>query len=186
MKKVLVIAAHPQLDNGSLANKIICDELSSVEGIEIRKIAQMYPDFKIDVAAEQKALLGADIVIFQFPFYWYSVPGILKEWIDQVFSYGFAYGTGGDKLKGKEFVLSVTIGGPKEAYSKEGYNHFSIEELLKPLEQTSLLTGMKFNETIRTHSMIFIEGVYNVKEEVVQRAKNHALEVKHFIASKSS
>ncbi len=182
--KTLVVLAHPDLRDGSIANKIIVDAVRDVEGVEIRDLYELYPDFKIDVSSEQQALLAADVVIFQYPFYWYSVPGLLKEWLDRVFLYGFAYGSSGNKLAGKEFLLSTTIGGPVEAYRQDGSNNFTIEELLKPLEQTAYLAGMKFNEPLTTHGMIYIPGVYNEKEVVEQRAREHASRLLSFINGK--
>ncbi len=157
--KVLIIFAHPDVENTSIANKIIINEVKNVEAVKIRNLSQMYPDFKIDVESEQKALVDADVIIFQYPFYWYSVPGILKEWLDKVFLYGFAYGSTGDKLKGKEFLISTTVGGPVDAYQEGGYNNFTIQELLKPLEQTANVAGMKFNKPLITHNMIYIPGI---------------------------
>ncbi len=184
--KILIIFAHPDVENGSIANKVIVDKVNNIEGVEVRDLYQMYPDFKIDVELEQQALIEADVVIFQYPFYWYSVPGMLKEWLDKVFVYGFAYGSSGDKLKGKEFLISTTIGGPAEAYQESGFNKFTIEELLKPLEQTANLSGMKFNRPLTTHGMVYIPGVYNKKEDVEQRAREHAAKLLQFIDEKTS
>ena len=90
------------------------------------------------------------------------------------FEYGFAYGSTGTKLHGKDFLISTTVGGPRDAYEKDGYNHFTMEELLRPLEQLAYLTGMTFHDPIVSHGMIYVPGVYNVKEEVEARAREHA------------
>lgn len=173
MSKTLVIVGHPDLQNGSIANKLIVEQLQQQENVEIRDLTSVYPDFRIDVEAEQQALLDAGTVVFQFPFFWYSVPAILKHWLDEVFCYGFAYGSTGDKLHGKRLIVSTTIGGPEDSYHSNSFNHFSIDELLNPLKQTANLSGMSF-EVISSHSMVFIPGVYNVKEEVEERARDHA------------
>ncbi|RMF44012.1 MAG: flavodoxin family protein [Deltaproteobacteria bacterium] len=173
MSKTLVIVGHPDLENGSIANKLIVEQLAQQEDIEIRDLIRLYPDFRIDVETEQQALLEADTVVLQFPFFWYSVPAILKHWLDQVFCYGFAYGSTGDKLHSKRLIISTTIGGPEESYQSNGYNSFSIDQLLAPLKQTANLTGMIF-EPLVSHSMVYIPGVYNVKEEVEERAREHA------------
>jgi putative NADPH-quinone reductase len=78
------------------------------------------------------------------PLYWYSTPAILKEWQDLVLEYGFAYGAGGTALFGKIFFNALTAGGPEAAYRAAGYNHFTIRELLNPLEQTAELCGMVY------------------------------------------
>ncbi len=174
MSKVLVISGHPDLD-ASYTNSVIIKQVSQhLTDVSVRRLDQLYPDYKIDVAAEQQALIAADIVVLQFPLYWYSVPALLKKWIDDVFSFNFAYGTHGDKLKGKELILSFTIGGPAESYDPLGYNHFTVEQLVHPLQQTAYLAGMNFQTPIYTHRMVYIPGVYNKLEEVQARAEDHA------------
>eukprot|EP01029_Cantina_marsupialis_P029219 TRINITY_DN779963_c0_g1_i1.p1 TRINITY_DN779963_c0_g1~~TRINITY_DN779963_c0_g1_i1.p1 ORF type:complete len:217 (+),score=37.72 TRINITY_DN779963_c0_g1_i1:96-653(+) len=175
MAKTLTYIAHPNLEEKSLSNKIIIDNLrEKFADMEIRDLTKLYPDFKIDVEAEQKKLIEADVIVFQFPFFWYSIPAILKHFLDEVFTYGFAYGSTGDKLKGKKFILSFTIGGPEESYSSASFNREPIVEYLKPLVQTASLSGMEYLDPIFTHGMIYIPGVYNVKEEVEERARGHA------------
>jgi putative NADPH-quinone reductase len=172
--KTLVVLAHPSLNGRSIANRIIVERVRPLPHLTIRDLYRECPTFTFDVAAEQAALRDADSVVFQFPFYWYSVPGILKEWMDQVLTYGFAYGSTGDKLKGKDFLVSTTVGGPADAYCAGGYNHFTMDDLLKPLRQMSNLTGMRYHRPIVSHGMIFIPGVYNTREAVEERAREHA------------
>ncbi|GLX85141.1 hypothetical protein tloyanaT_13930 [Thalassotalea loyana] len=183
MNNVLVISGHPNLSESN-TNQVILNTLETeLAGVEIRALDSLYPDYNIDIEAEQTALLNADIVVLQFPFYWYSVPALLKKWIDDVFSYGFAYGSEGNKLQNKDFILSLTIGGPEEAYSPLGYNHFPIAQLLQPLEQTAYLAGMKFHKPVYSHGMVYIPGVYNELEEVQAKAKAHGIQLKDKIAS---
>jgi len=184
--KVLIILAHSNLENGSIANKTIINELKKIEGVEIRNLYQMYPDFKIDVEAEQQALIDSEVVIFQYPFHWYNIPGILKEWVDKVFLYGFAYGSSGDKLTGKELLISTTVGGPEDTYKEGGHNNFTISELLKPLEQTAKFTGMNFNKPLVTHDMAYIPDEHHkkIEIEIEHRAREHAAMLLEFIAKK--
>jgi putative NADPH-quinone reductase len=98
---------------------------------------------------------------------------MLKEWLDKVFAYGFAYGSTGDKLKGKKFLISTTVGGQENEYQEGGENNFTLPELLKPLQQTAIMAGMKFNKPLISYNMIYIPGVYNEKEDVEQRAQEH-------------
>lgn len=182
MKKTLVILAHPGILKTSIANKIIIEKVKTIEGVKIRDLYAECPSFKFNIEAEQAALIEAESIIFQFPFYWYGVPGILKEWMDQVFTYGFAFGSTGDKLKGKQFLVSMTVGGPEDAYRAGGYNNFPINDLLKPMQQMANLTGMRYNTPIVSHSMIYVPGVYNKKEEVEQRAREHAARLADYIS----
>ncbi len=97
-----------------------------------------------DVAAEQQKLLWADAVVFQFPMWWFSMPAIMKGWIERVFAYGFAYGVGehggerwGDRygegtLLGRRAMLSVTIGGREPHYGDRGVNG-ALDDLLFPI-----------------------------------------------------
>ena len=174
MSKVVVISGHPNLKD-SYTNTVVLSQLAErIEDIDVRYLDRLYPDYQIDIVAEQQALLDAETVVLQFPFYWYSVPALLKKWLDDVFAYDFAYGSKGDKLKGKNLLLSFTIGGPEESYDALGYNHFPIEELIKPLKQTAYLAGVNLLPAIYTHRMVFIPGVYNTQEEVELRATDHA------------
>ena len=109
-----MILAHPAIEK-SIGNKIISDKLLNEEGVEVRHLDQLYPNFNIDVLAEQEALLNADTIIFQFPLFWYNMPAILKHWIDQVFLYGFAFGKD-SLLVDKKVIVSFTIGSPIKDY----------------------------------------------------------------------
>lgn len=182
MKKTLVVLAHPNFEKQSLANKIIIEKVKTISGVKIKDLYAECPSFKFDIEAEQTALNEAESIIFQYPFYWYGVPGILKEWMDQVFTYGFAFGSTGDKLKGKQFLVSTTVGGPEDAYRAGGYNNFPMNDLLKPLQQMANLTGMRYNTPIVSHAMIYVPGVYNKKEEVEQRAGEHGARLADYIS----
>lgn len=103
-----------------------------------------YPRFNIDIDREQTRLLDHDVILFQFPMFWYSTPSIIKEWQDLVLEHGFAYGTGGDKLAGKTMMLAITAAGPEEAYSPGGYQNHAMRTFLTPLDQTAALCGMRF------------------------------------------
>ncbi|NRD74742.1 NAD(P)H-dependent oxidoreductase [Shewanella sp. VB17] len=177
---ILVIFAHSDVNNSSIANRVIIEQIKEVSSIEVRELYQMYPDFKIDVDAEQQAILDADLIIFQYPLHWYNMPGLLKEWIDRVFLRGFAYGCG-NKLNGKSFLVSTTIGGPRDSYKRGGHNNFTLDELLTPLEQTASFTGMKFNKPIISYNMAFIPGGEINKLEIIRKAREHATRLLNFI-----
>jgi NAD(P)H dehydrogenase (quinone) len=97
-----------------------------------------------DIVLEQKKLHWADTVILQFPLWWFSMPAILKGWVERVYAYGFAYGVGehsdarwGDRygegnMAGKRAMLLVTAGGWESHYSARGING-PIEDLLFPI-----------------------------------------------------
>lgn len=111
MKKTLVIYGHPYYQD-SHANKAIMAELSStMPEVEIVNLMELYPDFKIDVEKEQKRLRNADTIVFQYPFWWYGSPSIMHRYVEDIFTHGFAYGSQGTALHGKNLLLSFTVGG---------------------------------------------------------------------------
>ena len=140
-RKVLVLFAHPSVGRSEV-NGPMARAAAATDGITLVDLYAEYPDFRIDVDLEQQRLLSHDVIVFQHPLYWYSTPAILKEWQDLVLEHGFAYGSSGDKLHGKIFLDALTAGGLEPAYRAEGYNHFTISQLLQPLEQTANLCGM--------------------------------------------
>ena len=140
-RRILLLLAHPSLDRSEV-NRPMADAVVDIDGITLIDLYAEYPDFQIDIDREQQRLLEHDVIIFQHPLYWYSTPAILKEWQDLVLEHDFAYGSKGTALHGKIFFNTVTAGGIEAAYRSEGYNHFTIRELLHPLEQTAVLCGM--------------------------------------------
>lgn len=102
-----------------------------------------------DIKAEQANLLEAELVLFQFPLWWYTVPAIMKGWFDRVFTNGFGYGTSRDwprfgdgVLKGKRAMVIVTTGAAESHLSDRGVNG-DINDLLFPIQHGVLFyTGM--------------------------------------------
>ncbi|MBW2527480.1 MAG: NAD(P)H-dependent oxidoreductase [Deltaproteobacteria bacterium] len=142
-RRVLVLFAHPSIDR-SEANRPMAEATAAVDGVTFVDLYAEYPQLDIDIDTEQQRLTQHDVVVFLHPLYWYSTPAILKEWQDLVLEHGFAYGTDGDALHGKVFLCALTAGGPEAAYRAEGYNHFTIRELLTPIEQMARLCGMTY------------------------------------------
>ncbi|ADV85796.1 NAD(P)H-dependent oxidoreductase [Vibrio vulnificus] len=141
--KVLVIYAHPS-QHRSEVNAPLFAAAQAVDGVTCVDLYAEYPQFDINIDKEQARLLEHDVIVFQFPLYWYSTPALLKEWQDLVLEYGFAYGTDGTALKDKLMLCVVSAGGKEEAYKAEGYNHFTIRQLLAPIEQMAALTSMHY------------------------------------------
>ncbi|MFD1776963.1 NAD(P)H-dependent oxidoreductase [Paenibacillus rhizophilus] len=171
--KTLVIVAHPNLTN-SVVNKMWVDRLHQEEEITVHDLYAEYPDKQINVEREQQLLLEHDRIVFQFPLYWYSSPSLLKEWQDVVLTYGWAYGSEGTKLHGKEFILAISSGGPEAAYQAGGYNHYSMSELTKPFQATANLTGMRFLPTFATQGvrMLSNEQLRESAESLVRYLKS--------------
>ncbi|MGW8957690.1 NAD(P)H-dependent oxidoreductase [Paenibacillus sp. NPDC055715] len=138
----LVIVTHPNLAE-SRVNKRWAHELKKQSGVTVHNLYEVYPDEKINVAQEQEMLEQHDRIVLQFPFYWYSTPSLLKKWEDAVLTYGWAFGSEGGKLQGKELLIALSAAGVEENYQQDGRNKYTIEELLRPLEATSHMIGVK-------------------------------------------
>ena len=143
MNKILVLFAHPAFHK-SFINKSLINGVRDLEGVTIHDLYETYPDFFIDIPAEQKLLLEHDVIVWHHPFYWYSAPAILKEWMDLVLQHGFAYGKTGRKLEGKKVMSAVSTGGRKEVYSKTGANQYTINEFLAPFRRSANLCYMEY------------------------------------------
>jgi glutathione-regulated potassium-efflux system ancillary protein KefG len=155
-KKIAILFFHP-LSHKSKVNSVLLQSVKDMEHISIQHMYDQYPDFHIDVKAEQKLLLEHDIIIWQHPFYWYSSPSLLKEWIDLVLEHGFAYGRTGRALEGKQIMTAITTGGRKEAYSAADSERYSIRQLLAPFEQTVHLCRMDYLPPFVVHGTHLLE-----------------------------
>ncbi|WP_394200562.1 NAD(P)H-dependent oxidoreductase [Shewanella waksmanii] len=141
--KILILFAHPSVERSEV-NKPLFNASLRHQDVTAIDLYRQYPTLDIDIEAEQQRLLEHDVIIFMFPLFWYSTPAILKQWQDLVLEYGFAYGANGTALKDKIFFCVTTAGGAEAAYQQDGYNHFTLRELLHPIEQTANLTHMKY------------------------------------------
>jgi putative NADPH-quinone reductase len=142
-RRILVLFAHPSLERSEV-NRPLMQATSRIDGVTLVDLYADYPDLAIEVDREQARLVAHEVVVFMHPLYWYSTPAILKEWQDLVLEHGFAYGSQGTALHGKIFFNALTAGGSEAGYCTQGYNHFTIRELLRPLEQTAILCGMLY------------------------------------------
>ena len=149
--KILILFAHPRL-SGSVVQKSMLSAIAGLDGVTVHDLYAAYPDFAIDVKREQELLLAHDIIVLQHPFYWYSAPAIVKEWLDLVLQSGWAYGPGGTRLAGKFMLSAVSAGGSGEAYAEGGRNRFEVAELLAPFNQTAYLCNMAWLTPFAIHA----------------------------------
>ncbi|MEP3199141.1 MAG: NAD(P)H-dependent oxidoreductase [Lentilitoribacter sp.] len=143
MARLLIYFAHPG-QQYSRTNIALANTAKAVDNITFIDLYAEYPRHDINVQREQQRLLEHDVILFQFPLYWYSTPSLIKEWQDLVLQHGFAYGHDGNKLANKTMMLAITAGGPEDAYTAEGYQHYPLRTFLTPLEQTARLCKMRF------------------------------------------
>jgi glutathione-regulated potassium-efflux system ancillary protein KefF len=146
--EIVVLVAHPELEQ-SRANRRLLDAALALQKdgngrVAVRDLYALYPDYLIDVDAEQAALAAARLVVWQHPIRWYGMPPLMKLWCDDVLGFGWAYGPGGTALRGKDVWLVASTGGAEESYRPEGYNRYFFDAFLPPYEQTAALCGMRF------------------------------------------
>jgi glutathione-regulated potassium-efflux system ancillary protein KefG len=154
-RSILILFAHPAFHR-SRAQRRLVEAVRDLEGVTFHDLYEAYPDFDVDMKREQALLEAHDDVVLQHPFYWYSTPPLVKQWIDLVLEYGWAYGRGGTALAGKRVLCAITAGGPEESYAHDAPNRFTVRELLAPIEQTMRLCNMEFLApfvVFGTHSM---------------------------------
>lgn len=139
--KTLVILAHPDIEASRVNKRWRRELLLHPDLITLHELHTAYPDWRIDVAKEQRLLEAHQHIILQFPIYWYSYPPLLKKWLDDVFTYGWAYGSQGTKLKGKRFGLAMSIGDKQENYSAAGSVSYTVDEMTAPFKASMRHVG---------------------------------------------
>ena len=120
MASLIVYYAHPGHKH-SHVNRHMARAAQGVDGITCVDLYGEYPRFDIDVTIEQQRLLDHDVILFQFPVFWYSSPSIVKEWQDLVLEHGFAYGAGRRQARRANTPDAGRNGaGPEDAYTPAG------------------------------------------------------------------
>lgn len=171
MAKALILFAHPLLEK-SRVQRLLYSSALSVPGVTGHDLYEHYPDFDIDVQAEQALLLAHDVIVLQHPFYWYSSPPIIKQWIDLVLEHGWAYGRQGKALVGKSMLSAISTGGSREAYQAMGPHKRTIRDFLAPFEQTAILCNMRYLPPFVVH------GTHRASEEQIAA---HASDYAHVL-----
>ena len=154
--EILVLVAHPELEQSRANRRMLAgaralQERSPPGRIAVRDLYALYPDYLIDIPEEQAALSAAKLVVWQQPIHWYGMPPLLKLWVDDVLSFGWAYGPDGNALRGKDLWLVATTGGPEDSYRPDSYNRYFFDAFLPPYEQTAALCGMRFLPPLMLH-----------------------------------
>ena len=158
MTNVLIVSGHPRLGDDSLANKTIVEELTSlIPGAVVDQLDELYPDYRIDVAAEQAKLAAADVIVLQYPLWWYGWPSLLQKWVEDVFVRGFSHGSTGTALHGKKLVVSVA---------------------------TSALVGLEFVGSVPLYGVSYANRTDEAaRAEMVTRSRDHARRLAEFVSS---
>lgn len=178
--KTLIIAAHPDLQS-SRVNRAWTDTMKQQPDTTVHVLYEAYPDRRIDIAQEQALLDRHDRIIFQYPLFWYSTPPLLKQWFDEVLAYGWAFGPGGDHLKGKEIGVAVSTAGTEASYQPGGYNLFTIRDIMKPMESLANYVSAQYLPPFALHN------AQNITDEQIAESQaayvRHLAEVRPVLAS---
>lgn len=143
--KTLVIVSHPYFDR-SHAIKALQQAAEKLPDVTVRNLEALYGNdtSAFDIAAEQKAAEAADRIVFLFPIHWFNLTPMLKAYLNEVWTFGWAFGTGGTALKGKALQAIVTAGASEHTYSADGLIESTMEEVLTPLKASALYVGMNW------------------------------------------
>ena len=151
MSRHLIVHAHPRPAESTVTAGLLA-QLSAQPDTAVRSLYNLYPDFDIDVAAEQQALQAADVVVFVSPVYWYTVPGLLKHWFDTVLTHGWAYGHGGTALRGKTAWWVASAGAPAAEYTPAGQHGRPLTEFTPVVEHVARYCGMRWRAPFVVHA----------------------------------
>ena len=138
--RALVVFADPSLQRSRISRRV-AEAVSSMPGVVVRDLYQLYPDFYIDVRRERELLAAAPLVVFVFQLGWYAMPALLMEWFENVFKPAWALGQPGP-LAGKTAWAAVACGGAAADYCPGGAHGRPLPDFLAPLEQTARSCGM--------------------------------------------
>lgn len=179
MRKILILFAHPRFEF-SVINKELALTAQNTPNVTFHDLYQSYPDFFLDIEHEHRLLIEHDVIIWHHPFYWYSCPPLLKQWIDIVLEYNWAYGQKGNYLKGKYVFNTITTGGAREAYQKEGKNRYTVKELLAPFEQTAILCKMDYLPPFA------IQGTHKIEKDEIRKHTSAFKEMLNYIINEEN
>ena len=166
--------SHPNIES-SIINKRWIEELKKEpERFTIHDINTLYPDNKIDVFNEQALVEAHENLVLQFPFFWFNCPPLMKKWLDDVLTHGWAFGSqSGGVFMDKKVALAVSAGIEQKDYSEEGRYHYTLEQLLRPFETTFRYMGANY-----CSHFAFFGAEYEPSLEVIEQS---AQEYKKFL-----
>ena len=177
MARIALIYSHPY-PNRSHAGRALLGAVSNLEGLKVRSLYERYPDFSIDVAKEQALLREAELVVWQYPVFWYGPPPLMSLWFEKVLARGWAYGKGGDALRGKSCLWVPTTGGDDNAYREGGMHGHSFDKFIPPVEQTARFCGMSWLTPLILHG-----SHHATDEQLAERGREYRRCLSTFLAA---
>jgi len=164
--KTLIVVTHPDIKS-SVINKRWIEELNKYpDKYVVHQLYEAYPDEKIDVWAEQKLVEQHDKIVFQFPYYWFNCPSLLKKWMDEVLTHGWAYGSkSGFKLSGKKIALAISLGVEEHELRPSEKYKYTLAELTRPFELSFEYVKADYRPLFAYYGM-----EYNTSEKWVEKS----------------
>ena len=147
--KTLLIVSHPYPEQSKVI-KALQHTAEALSHVTVRNLESLYghDTTAFDVAAEQRAHEGVGRVVYLFPMHWFNVTPMLKAYLNQVWSYGWAFGPDGTALQGKQMQVVVSAGATAHTYSAAGLIQSSLQEVLTPMKASALYVGMSYAEPL--------------------------------------
>lgn len=164
MKNTLVVFAHPYLEHSN-SNVELINFYVRHQHFTLRDLYEEYPDFHIAAFRERKRLRNYERIIFQFPIIWFSIPPLLRLWIDEVFDREWLKEGVENPLEGKEVFIVVTTGGKERSFSKEGTYKYTIDELISGL----IVSLNVFNAEIKNIKVVYEANKLSKKEIILHK-----------------
>lgn len=145
--KTLVIVSHP-IPEQSVVIRALESVASNLPGVRVRNLETLYghDTQAFNIQVEQEAYADVDRVVYLFPIHWFNLTPMLKAYLNQVWSYGWAFGPNGEALKGKTMQLVVSAGATEYTYSATGLIESSMGQVLTPMKASALYVGMQYAE----------------------------------------
>ena len=186
MKNVLLINGHEPYDfaKGEFNSTMYAEiEKTLADKVNIEKtiIKEGY-----SVEEEQAKFKKADLIIFQFPIYWFSMPAMMKKYLDTVYGYGVffgmgdaeaKYGYGNGMMQGKKYMLSITSNAPQEAFNNKDqfFEGLSIEQFLMNIHKVNEFCGMEALPSFAAYNVIKNPQIELDIQRIQEHLKNEVL-----------
>jgi glutathione-regulated potassium-efflux system ancillary protein KefF len=143
--KTLVIVSHPTIEQSTVI-RTLQSEAEKTTDVTVRNLEKLYGNNTnaFDIEAEQSAHEGIDRIVYLYPIHWFNLTPMLKAYLNQVWTYGWAFGENAQALKNKTMQVVVSAGSTASTYSAEGLIQSTIDEVLTPMKACALYVGMKY------------------------------------------
>lgn len=158
----LIIVAHPDIAHSTVNKRWLEALKQHPERYTVHELYARYPDGKIDVAAEQALVEAHDNLVWQFPVYWFNCPPLLKQWLDDVLTHSWAYGSKGKAFVGRKLGLAVSMGSTAAHYTATGKSGGTVAEMLSPFRFTANYVHADYQPPFTFHT-IDSEGSYDAE-----------------------